>query len=227
MTTKDRAHLRFTLDVVLDANGEDHDYLGQRMNSAFAQAIGNGALTGDTGAEVDSQDAMTTLLTASAAGLDEDQVANWIGDQLESGGMLLEDVPKLMARYALTDSAQMRDEFVERMGLDEDESPQKSQVKAAAAAPKVDPVADWVACDIARIVGAEGLSHGGDSRSDAETFHAWAAEFQSDFSKRLAIGEQPGETYFEDLESFTLSKAKDAGFSQRSMPVAHERPTSN
>lgn len=208
MTIKDQAHLRFTLDVVLNANGEDHDYLGQRMNSAFAQAMGNGALTGDSAAEVEVQEASTTLLTPEAASLDEEQIADWLADQLDSGSMFLEDVPARMARYALTDPASMREEFAERMGLcEKPEESVKPAIAPTAMAPAV-----GVACDISRIIGAEGLLHGGDSRSDAEMFYAWAVEFQSEYDDHLAKGEQPGETYFEDVEAFALRKAREAGF---------------
>jgi len=117
MSDKDTAHIRFTLDVVLEANGEDHEYLAQRMNSAFGRAIGDGAITGESAAETDVVDARTVLLTPQAAGLDEDQVATWICELIESGSMRLEDLPRLMARYALSDPAEMREEFAERMGL--------------------------------------------------------------------------------------------------------------
>lgn len=120
MSEKDTAHIRFTLDVVLEANGEDHEYLAQRMNSAFGRAIGDGAITGESAAETDVVDAKTVLLTPQAAALDEGQVTNWISDLIESGSMRLEDLPRLMARYALSDPADMREEFAERMGLNEE-----------------------------------------------------------------------------------------------------------
>lgn len=75
-------HIRITLDVVLDSNGEDPDYLAQRMNSAIFRAIMDGALlTGDTAAEVRSHDFRTTLLEPQAAALDEDTLAD-SSDQL-------------------------------------------------------------------------------------------------------------------------------------------------
>ncbi len=73
-------HIRITLDVVLDSNGEDPDYLAQRMNSAIFRAIMDGALlTGDTAAEVRSHDFRTTLLEPQAAALDEDTLADSSG----------------------------------------------------------------------------------------------------------------------------------------------------
>jgi hypothetical protein len=117
----DLAHVRFTLNAVINAGGEDHDYLSQRLNSAFGQAIGNGAITGDTAATVEELSANTTLLTPQAAALDEDEVSKWISDQIEDGNMDVEHLPRLMARYALTDPAEMRSELAERMGLFEEE----------------------------------------------------------------------------------------------------------
>lgn len=118
-TAKDQAHIHFRLDVVLDANGEDHDYLGQRMNSELARAIGNGALTFDSDAEVETYNAQLTLMTPQAAALDEDQLAAWLSQQIEDGHIPIEDVARRMARYALSDPADMRGEFAERMGLDD------------------------------------------------------------------------------------------------------------
>lgn len=122
MASKDIAHVRFTVSAAIQANGENHELLAQRMNSAFGHAIGNGAITGDTAAETDELDAKTVLLSPEAAALDEDEIANWISGQIESGSMRLEDVARLMARYALADPAEMREELAERMGLFESES---------------------------------------------------------------------------------------------------------
>lgn len=117
MTTKDIAHVRFTVDAVIAANGEDHDMLAQRMNSAFGQAIGNGAITGETAAETETLTAGTILLSPEGASLDEQKIASWISGQIESGSMAMDEVARLMARYALADPAEMREELAERMGL--------------------------------------------------------------------------------------------------------------
>lgn len=53
--------------------------------------------------------------------LDEHQIATWLSIQIEDGHIPLEDIPKLMARYALAEPDSMRTEIFERMqlGLDE------------------------------------------------------------------------------------------------------------
>lgn len=123
MTTKtpDQFHVRYVVDAIIDANGEGHDYLGQRMNSAFAKAIGDGALTSDTESTVDTYTARVIPIETAGANLDEEELASWIAGQIESGSMRLEEIPLLMARYALSDPADLRNEFVERMGLESSE----------------------------------------------------------------------------------------------------------
>lgn len=51
------------------------------------------------------------------SGLDHEEIKDWIAGTIESGNMALEDIPKLMARYAMSDPSAMRSEFAERMGL--------------------------------------------------------------------------------------------------------------
>ena len=109
--------IRLTLDVKIHANGEDPKYLKDRMTGQFQQAIGCGAITGTTAAEVDDYKLETTLLEPQAASLVECQVTAWLTDLMMSGNMKLGDIPQLMARYALTDPADMRSELAERMGL--------------------------------------------------------------------------------------------------------------
>lgn len=55
--------------------------------------------------------------------LDEQTIAKWLSIQIEDGHILLEDIPKLMARYALADPGDMRDELSERMGLTQGANP--------------------------------------------------------------------------------------------------------
>lgn len=117
MSNQEQMHVSYTLTAVINTNGEDPDFIGQRMNSAFAHAVGNGALTSDTEAEVDTHSANVHVLTPQAASLDEDQIMKWISQQIEDGHMALENLPLMMARYALADPSQMREEFAERMGL--------------------------------------------------------------------------------------------------------------
>lgn len=67
--------------------------------------------------------------TSFAEQLDEEQLTAWITTQIEDGHMPLEGTPQLMARYALTEPAEMRQEFAERMTA-EDEPVDRRQASA-------------------------------------------------------------------------------------------------
>lgn len=49
------------------------------------------------------------------SGPDEDEIADWLSRQIEDGCIKLEDIPRLMAKYAMANPAEMRAEFAERM----------------------------------------------------------------------------------------------------------------
>ena len=112
----DRVHVRITLDVVLDANGEDPDYLAQRMNSDIFRAIMNGnLLSGDSAAEVDKHTFRTTLVQPQGAALDEEVLSKWFSQRIDDGELEIQDTPQLLARYALADPGTLRDELAERI----------------------------------------------------------------------------------------------------------------
>ena len=83
----------------------------------IARSIGSGLLS-DGHLTPNGYEVQLFSIGKPAKDLDEDEARDWLAGTIESGNMLLEDVPKLMARYALTDSFQMRDELAERMGRD-------------------------------------------------------------------------------------------------------------
>lgn len=58
---------------------------------------------------------LDSALAAKAADLDADEIATYLADRIENGQMRLEDIPIMMARYALADPAAMRLEFAERI----------------------------------------------------------------------------------------------------------------
>ncbi len=55
--------------------------------------------------------------------LDEQTIAKWLSMQIKDGHIPLDDIPKLMARYALADPGDMCDELSERMGLTQVDTP--------------------------------------------------------------------------------------------------------
>lgn len=66
--------------------------------------------------------------------------------------------------------------------------------------------------DIAETVARAELALPTDSRDRYGIYSEWAAEFQRDFSRRLAAGQEPALSYFEDIEEFALKKASASGF---------------
>lgn len=61
------------------------------------------------------------LSSSAELDLGEDDIAGWVSRQIEDGHMALEDIPQLMARYALADPAQMMVEIAERMEMQRNE----------------------------------------------------------------------------------------------------------
>ena len=121
MSNPEQIHVRYNLDAFIDANCDDVAPIGQRMNGALAQAILSGAIDGLSLVVVSEQSTNLHVLSPRAAALHEEQIFNWISRQIEDGHMDLESLPALMARYALGDPAQMREEFAERMTVSADQ----------------------------------------------------------------------------------------------------------
>lgn len=108
----DQAHIQIIMDVVLDANGEDHDYLAQRMNSAIFGAISaNGMLTLDSDALVHKQSFRTNLMTQAAADVTENQITQFLAARIQSGALPMDEIPSLLARFALADPSEIREEI--------------------------------------------------------------------------------------------------------------------
>lgn len=65
-------------------------------------------------------DALHGRLEHMKDGLSEDELAAYFQSRIEDGDLDLEDIPRLMARYALMDPAEFVDEMHERMEMTED-----------------------------------------------------------------------------------------------------------
>jgi hypothetical protein len=115
-TNTTQASIRFSANIVLDLNGESAQAMAERIKEAVYEAtFGSGIVTGSTRAEINEHDFDVVLLTPEALSIDEASLAEWLSHQIEGGHMALEDVPKKLARYALSDPADMRNELAERM----------------------------------------------------------------------------------------------------------------
>jgi hypothetical protein len=65
-----------------------------------------------------------------------------------------------------------------------------------------------VLADIARILGEHRLGRNDDRRDHFPDFVLWADEFKATYQTKCTAAE----TYYEDIETFTLDKAAGAGF---------------
>lgn len=111
--------LRVVVGIEVDADlcgVRKEDYV-EGLRARLDRAVGNGLLTGDTPVEVDQWEVRIEQLGKQERALSEGRVEAWFRDLLESGSMSAEDVPRLMARYALSSAEAARAELVERMGL--------------------------------------------------------------------------------------------------------------
>lgn len=111
----DEAVLHLVLEVrYRDAVGEVEHLVGN-LYRLVSRGTGEGLLTGDLEAYVDTHASHVFQVTAPADALDEEQIASWVSRQIEEGHFALEELPLRMARWALTHPAQMRNEIAERM----------------------------------------------------------------------------------------------------------------
>lgn len=103
---------RLVLDVTYALNGEDAKALLARLEEMVRRAIGEGMLTGSTAAEVEEH-SMTVSLAPQP--LDEDEVADFMLQRIESGSVNPEDIPVRLARYGLMERNAFIEEMRERM----------------------------------------------------------------------------------------------------------------
>ncbi|OUL98808.1 hypothetical protein [Variovorax sp. JS1663] len=92
---------------------------------------------------------------------------------------------------------------------------QKAFAKGVAAASPKDSIPAVLVeplIDIAETIAREQLVPSGDSRGRYEQYAEWAKEFQASFSRRLAAGEEPHSSYYQDIEAFTMKKVAAGGF---------------
>lgn len=111
---------RIGIQIVIDAkyigDEEDLQWLKESVEAEVQRAIAAGLLShGHATPEIFETKVIGTR--QEEEDLSEKEVSGWIEGSIESCGISLEDVPNLMARYALTAPAEMRSELAERMGL--------------------------------------------------------------------------------------------------------------
>lgn len=76
--------------------------------------------------------------------------------------------------------------------------------------------------DIAETVARAELALPSDSRDRYGLYATWAGEFQADFARRLAADQDPGASYYDDIEAFALKKASQSGFITVARPLSSQ-----
>lgn len=112
----DACTLQLNLVVDYDLHGESAQTMRQRLERAIEHALGNGLLTGETGAEV-SRHSFDVKVTSWSGkpDLDESYIVDFLYDRIENGQMNLEDLPVRMARYGLMSSGEFLEEMHDQM----------------------------------------------------------------------------------------------------------------
>ncbi|MCF5091302.1 hypothetical protein GIW57_14130 [Stenotrophomonas sp. PA-6-5C] len=119
--TPETVNARLTLDVTYLLNGEAAPELLARLERMCELAIGEGLLTGETAAEVDTW-SIDVSEVPSAANRDalEAEIAAFMQQRIEDGNLGAKDIPVRLARYGLMAPEAFADEMRERMCMDDD-----------------------------------------------------------------------------------------------------------
>lgn len=108
----DTVTMRLTVDVTYSLNGENATEINSLLRRQCERAIGNGLLTGESDAEVESHSVEVTIAPEA---LSEDELASFMLQRIENSDIQLEDIPNRLARYGLMDPMKFVDEMRERM----------------------------------------------------------------------------------------------------------------
>lgn len=106
---------RLVVDVLFDAGLESFEDLRLGLEQRARLAIDNGLLTGDSTALVEEYNWSAQVLSGPEADLSESDLESHFRARIESGNLSLEEIPRLLARLALSEPGDMRREFCERM----------------------------------------------------------------------------------------------------------------
>uniref|UniRef100_UPI00104E67CB hypothetical protein n=2 Tax=Pseudomonadota TaxID=1224 RepID=UPI00104E67CB len=131
-TTHEVANARLTLDVAYLLNDEAAPEMLARLRGMCERAIGEGLLTGDTAAEVD---AWSIDVSVAQPATDRDaleaEIAAFMQQRIEDGGLDAEDIPVRLARYGLMASDAFVAEMRERMDMANEETQGQALIPSA------------------------------------------------------------------------------------------------
>ena len=101
-TTPEVVNARLTLDVAYLLNGEVASDMLARLRGMRERAIGEGLLTGETAAEVDTWSIdVAAVPSKSDRDVLEAQIAAFMQQRIEDGNLGAEDISVRLARYGL------------------------------------------------------------------------------------------------------------------------------
>lgn len=129
MSTPSEAPTEFVFEVraSIDLAGRTPAEIKDHIQRSFENAIGNGALTGGSPATVESFESSVTVVDPIAQKVTEEQIQNYLLEQIQDGNLDLEDLTKQAGKYALIHPAAIQLEFAERLHLyEEDASPSEN-----------------------------------------------------------------------------------------------------
>jgi hypothetical protein len=107
----DKVTLMLHLDVNYKLNGHSPDAMVENLKTMVGWAIGEGLLTGYTGAEARDYN----FRVDQVADLDEDELTAFMFDRVENGAFNLEGLPRRLARYGMMPPGDFISEMDERM----------------------------------------------------------------------------------------------------------------
>lgn len=134
--TSEIVNARLTLDVTYLLNGEPASEMLERLRSLCERAIGEGMLTGETAAEVDTWSIDASLSpSAVVSEAHEAEIAAFMRQRIEDGNLDAEDIPVRIVRYGLLASEAFVSEMRERMDMDDDDDLEAQATVAVSADP--------------------------------------------------------------------------------------------
>ena len=109
------ALVTLTLSARVNLGGMEQEDYRSGLQARLDRAVGDGLITGYSPATVDEWSTELSVCDTQERNLDHRQVEEWFKDQIESGCVRAEDLPRMLARYAFMQPAEVRAELAERI----------------------------------------------------------------------------------------------------------------
>ncbi|WP_371436358.1 hypothetical protein [Polaromonas sp.] len=124
--------IHVAMEVIYASDGCPEKDIEVMLNRGMSEFINRGGLTGfDAPMVVEEHSVRVISVPLPADRIDEEQLTDWISRRIENGQLPLEEIPRMMARYALAHPADMRIEFAERMEMEAEDSSPSARITQA------------------------------------------------------------------------------------------------